>query len=373
MSESYKFDSGDIIRDLFKWMLKEKIVDAVIGFETKKTRYQLAPVAIEDPAKMTDVPLSTYMVYNFARMNSAAKFLHKKMNGAKDKSVALIARPCDIRGLEEISKRWQVDLDNLFIIGTECYGTLPFQDSPKTYTAQEIDPAKVVKEAISEDSVTLWLDGGKTKTLKFDKKFDRWESCNRCPDKIPKTADLTLANLEGTFIITTQSERGKDVLKKALAVKAISLQKVDDATIKKKDTLMQKLTEKATALREAIISGFMKLSPEDRYKTVIESYETCRRCGVCTRSCIVCFCKDCIVVQKKKEIDPVLYCLTRLGHMGDSCVQCGKCGQNCPAKIPLPFIHLVFLQEIKDVFGFVPGKKEEVPPRSGESIKQIVH
>ena len=370
MSESYKFDSGDTIRDLYKWMLKEKIVDAVIGFVEKKTRYNLAPVAIDDPEKMTEVPLSAYMVYNFARMNSAAKFLHKSMNGAKDKRVALIARPCDIRGLEEISKRWQVNLDNLFIIGTECYGTLPFQGSPKAYAAQEIDAEKVTKEALGEDSVTLWLDGGKTKTLPFDKKLDRWVSCNRCPDKIPTTADLTLANLEGTFILTGQSEKGKDVLSKAIAAKAITVEKADASVIKKKDDLMQKLTEKAASIREATISGFMKLSPEERFKTVVEAYEKCKRCGVCTRSCIVCFCKDCIVIQKKKEIDPVLYSITRLGHMGDSCIQCGKCGQNCPAKIPLPFIHLVFLKEVENAFGFTPGKKDEAPPRSGASIKQ---
>ena len=199
MSESYKFDSGDTIRDLFKWMLKEKIVDAVIGFETKKTRYQLAPVAVEDPDKMTDVPLSTYMVHNFARMNSAAKFLHTKMNGANDKKVALIARPCDIRGLEEISKRWQVNLDNLFLIGLECYGTLSFQTAPKTYEAQGIDPQKVEKEALGENSVTVWVEG-KSKSLNFDGKFDRFESCNRCPDKINERADLTLANLEGVFL-----------------------------------------------------------------------------------------------------------------------------------------------------------------------------
>ncbi len=371
MSESYKFDSGETIRDLFKWLLKEKIVDAVIGFETKKTRYQIAPIAIEDPKKITDVPLSVYMVYNFARMNSAAKFLHENMNGAKDKKIALIARPCDIRGLEEISKRLQVNFDNLFLIGTECYGTLPFQGSPKAYTAQEIDPEKVTKEAISEDAAILWLDGGKTKTIKFNKKLDRWDSCNRCPDKLPKNVDLSLANFEGTFIITAQSDKGKEVLKKALAANAIKLLKADDDIIKKKDSLAQKLIQKAKSLREAVISEFMKLSSEERFKTVIESYEKCRRCGVCMRSCIVCFCRDCIVIAKKKEIDPVLYCLTRLGHMGDSCIQCGKCGQNCPANIPLPFIHLVLLNKIKDAFGFIPGNKDEAPPRSGEKIKKI--
>ncbi|MHA1649213.1 MAG: Coenzyme F420 hydrogenase/dehydrogenase, beta subunit C-terminal domain [Candidatus Helarchaeota archaeon] len=372
MSESYTFESGEVIRDLFKWMLKEKIVDAVIGFEVKKTRYQLAPVAIDDPAKMTEVPLSTYMVYNFARMNSAAKFLHKSLNGAKDKKVALIARPCDIRGLEEIAKRWQVNLENLFIIGTECYGTLSFQTAPKTFASQEIDPEKVTKEALTEDSVILWLDGS-TKTIKFDKKFDRFESCNRCPDKTPITADLTLANLEGTFILTPQSEKGKEVLKKALAANAISPKKADEVLIKKKNDLLNKLITNAQNQRESEIAAFMKLSPEERYKIVIGNYEKCRRCGVCTRSCIVCFCKDCIVIAKKKDLDPVLYCLTRLGHMGDSCVQCGKCGQNCPAKIPLPFIHLVFLQHIQNAFGFTPGKKDEPPPRSGESIKQLAH
>ncbi|MHA1267740.1 MAG: Coenzyme F420 hydrogenase/dehydrogenase, beta subunit C-terminal domain [Candidatus Helarchaeota archaeon] len=372
MSESYTFDSGDTIRDLYKWMLKEKIVDAVIGFETKKTRYQLAPVAIEDPDQLTNVPLSVYLVYNFARMNSAAKFLHKNMNGAKDKKVALIARPCDIRGLEEISKRLQVNLDNLFIIGIECYGTLPFQTTPKTYASQDIDPEKVIKEALSEDSVILWLEDGSQKTLKFDTKLNRWESCNRCPDKQPLSADLTLANFEGTFILTPQSQKGIDVLKKALEAKAITLQKADKALIDKKNELLQTLMEKGKANRTTELEAFLKLSPEERFKEIIGNYEKCRRCGVCTRSCIVCFCRDCIVIDKKKELDPVLYCLTRLGHMGDSCVQCGKCGQNCPAKIPLPFIHLIFLHKLKDAFDFVPGKRDEIPPRSGEAIKQLL-
>jgi formate dehydrogenase subunit beta len=373
LSESYKFDSGETIKNLYKWMLKEKIVDAVIGFEAKKSRYQLSPVAIEDPAKMTDVPLSTYMVYNYARMNSAANFLHKNMNGAKDKKVALIARPCDIRGLEEISKRWQVNLDNLFLISTECFGTLSFQEAPKTYTAQGVaDPEKVTKEALSENAVTIWVDGT-TKTIKLDKKFDRWESCNRCPDKQSQSSDLSLANVDGIFILSTQSQKGKEILKKALDAKAITLQKADEALIKKKDALLQKLIEMGTSQREAAIAEFMKLSPAQRFKKVVEAYDKCRRCGVCTRSCIVCFCKDCIVIKKKNDLDPVLYCMTRLGHMGDSCVQCGKCGQNCPAKIPLPYIHLMFLQNVQDAFSFVPGKKDEAPPRSGESIKQLVH
>ncbi len=373
LSESYKFDSGDTIRDLFKWMLKEKIVDAIIGFEVKKTRYQLGPVAIEDPNKVTEIPLSAYMVYNFARTNSAAKFLHEKMNGAKDKKVALIARPCDIRGLEEISKRWQVNLENLFLIGTECYGTLSFQDAPKKYESQEIDPEKVVKEALSEDTVTVWIDGGKSKSIKLDSKFNRFDSCNRCPDKISDKADLTLADLEGTFILTPQTNKGKEVLKKAIDSKAISVQKADEALIKKKEELLHKLIETGNTQRESAISEFLKSSPEKRFKLIVESYEKCRRCGVCINSCVVCFCKDCIVQQKRKEIDPALYCLTRLGHMGDSCIQCGKCGQNCPAKIPLPFIHLIFLQKVQDAFGFIPGKKDDAPPRSGEVIKQLIH
>jgi len=370
LSESYKFETGDVIRDLFKWMLKEKIVDAVIGFQAKKSRYTIDPVAIDDPAKMTEMPLSAYMVYNFARMNSAGKFLNKSMNGAKDKKVALIARPCDIRGLEELSKRLQVNLDNLFLIGTECYGTLPFQDSPKTYQAQELDPEKVQKEALSLDAVTLWVNGGTTKAVKLDKKFNRWDTCQMCPDKKPDRADLALADLEGTFILTAQSPKGKDTLKKALDAKAISVQKADATTLQKKDALLQKFIEAAKVQRDAAISAFIKLSPADRYKKVVEIYEKCRRCGVCIKSCPVCFCKDCIVISKKDDLDPGLYCLTRLGHMGDSCISCGKCAQNCPAKIPLAFFHLLFLKYVQDAFGFVPGKKEVASPRSGESLKK---
>jgi hypothetical protein len=33
----------------------------------------------------------------------------------------------------------------------------------------------------------------------------------------------------------------------------------------------------------------------------------------------------------------------------------------------------MFLQKVQDAFGFVPGKKEDAPPRSGESLKQLAH
>ena len=107
---------------LFQMLLQEKIVDTVLGFDSKKKRAELTPVAIEDPKQITLLPLSQYLAYNYVRVNSSSKFVHTKIVRTidkgkttyhRDKKIALIARPCDTRAFVELSKFNQINIDNL--------------------------------------------------------------------------------------------------------------------------------------------------------------------------------------------------------------------------------------------------------------------
>ena len=103
---------------LYASLLDNKLVDEVVGYKIAKDRFAVNALAMtaKDKEALLNFPLSQIMVYNYARTDSATKFLHTKMGGALEKKVGMVGRPCDIRGLIELAKRFQVNLDNIFTI-----------------------------------------------------------------------------------------------------------------------------------------------------------------------------------------------------------------------------------------------------------------
>ncbi len=113
-------------------LLKEKVVEKFIGAKLrvdKKSgaidRFTVQPILVEKEEDIGSFPLSPLIAFGYARTDSASKYLHKSVEGAKNSKVGLIARPCDTRALIELAKIKQVNLDNLFIIGIEDRGMLP--------------------------------------------------------------------------------------------------------------------------------------------------------------------------------------------------------------------------------------------------------
>jgi coenzyme F420-reducing hydrogenase beta subunit len=132
--------------DLLKTLLKEGTVDKIIGAETKiskkteeEDRFSISPTLWTKPDEIEKFPLSNLIAYGYSRTDSASKYLHKSVNGAKNEKIGLIARPCDIRALIELAKIRQVNLDNLFIIALEEMG-LMLDVSRNLKKAKDIDP-----------------------------------------------------------------------------------------------------------------------------------------------------------------------------------------------------------------------------------------
>ena len=59
--------------------------------------------------------------------------------------------------------------------------------------------------------------------------------------------------------------------------------------------------------------------------------------------------------------DTLLFHLTRMNHMGNSCVGCGACEEACPNDIPLLKIFQLIGSETQELFGYVPGRNVEEP------------
>ena len=358
---------------LLRSLLKEKYVDKVLGAETKvskktneEDRFTVVPVVYEKEDDVSTFPLTNLIAYGYARTDTAAKYLHKTLEGALKEKIAIIARPCDTRALIELAKIRQVNLDNLFIIAFEDRGMIPGA-SKDIKKVKDLDPTKIVKEKIGDNGLVLKLDDGTVKEVAMNIA----ENCSRCNRKVPVVADLGITDLvmpidSDEIILKVYSERGSDLIEKS-KIKTKPLP----------NDIKQNLSDKVKEIKDAALAKRAKdLEEWDKLPQAekIEQLQKCTSCGICIRACPVCYCVDCILQKKKKEkrIDNISYQLTRIAHVADRCVECGSCDNNCPQNLPLSLYFQSLNDAFKTKFKYRAGESiEDIPFRSGKAIREM--
>jgi formate dehydrogenase subunit beta len=355
---------------LLKTLLKEGIVDKIIGAETKRNRFSVSPTTIEKAEDIEEFPLSNLIVYGYSRTDSAAKYLKDSLKGAKEEKIGLIARPCDTRALVELAKIRQVNLENLFIIALEDRGMV-MDVSKAMRKNDEIDEEKIVKEKAGDEGLVFEFDDGSTKTLEYGKKIYFAENCLRCIRKGPVVADLSVSDIglpidSDGLILKTYSEKGDTVLEKS----GLKLESLPDDIKKTHTEKFEEIIESAREKREKDLEEWKSVPQEEK----IEMLKKCTMCGMCIRGCPVCYCVDCILQKKRKEkqINAEAYQLTRIAHVADRCVECGNCDNNCPMNLPLSLYFQSLNEAFKEKFEYTPGEStEDIPFRSGKAIKEM--
>jgi len=368
MSDYYRITTKDFIIFL-KFLLKSKIVDKIISGTEKKNRYTISPIAIDSESTLDNLPLSQLYIYNFSGIDTASKFLHKQ-GGAKKEKVAIIGHPCDSRAIVELSKRLQVDFNNVFIIIMEDLGIITSNDMRKFLKEKNIDETQLNGEFLTEDSIYLKFKDGTIKSFKLGDKIDIAQNCSRCfRKKLDSNFDLAISFIStepfsDDLIIRIGSEKGKIAIEQS----KIQLKTLDQISLSKFNEIQNKVIERAKEKREKELNEW--LNTPDRIKEISK----CTMCGMCINSCPVCFCKSCTLQNQRKEktIDKFTYQLTRIAHVGDACVECGKCDQNCPPNLPLSLIFQSLNNYVKDKFNYITGTDLNAPiPRSKQVVEKI--
>jgi formate dehydrogenase (coenzyme F420) beta subunit len=344
------------VESLLKIMLERQVVEKVLGARIDKDITQVKPEAIDNPENIKDMNFTSYVAFNFAKMDSASKFVHKTMGGGLNSKVGLFARPCDVRALVELHKRRQVNLDNLVVIGVEEYGQIDQKNLKKFFTANSIDPASIQGVAMLADKISLNING-EAQEFPFDENIGICHNCTNCRNKMIYNADIKASFLTDTIILTPQTQKGLDVMDAAKEMLDYAETSFDSKSI------LKPLEDKGRAKQLEEIEAFRAMSPAEK----MAALGACTACGICIRSCPVCFCVDCALMDKRKakKIDQFTYQLSRIAHVADTCVQCGKCDSNCPKNLPLNVYFNDIAINMEKKYGYVTGRSiKDIPPRA---------
>jgi len=344
----------------------------------KKSVYEGIPVLTSDPEVVKDCSGSLHGV-----PLNLAKYV---LESAPDKRIGLPVKPCDARGIIELAKRQQINLDNVYLIGLNCGGTLhPLQMRAMAADCFGLDPDSVLREEITGGKLFLVHEAEGTEKeagMRIDKLEmqgrGRRDACKTCDTKIPVMADLACGNWgvpqgEQKTFVEILTEKGAAILDSALSNGAIKIEDASEQGIelrKKIEASMQKLAARWNAELDVL----KDLPPSERFAFYKAELQRCIHCGACKAVCPVCACEaDSKCLEQHDETDSYaisMYNLLRLLHLMDSCIHCGRCEDVCPVDIPLTLIQRRFSERMQCHLDYEPGMEvTQTPPLNETKLR----
>ncbi len=111
---------NETVQDIVRGMLRTGLVEEVLAFGRDEDGTDIIPLFITDQQDVERIITTSYYPCSLAQL--IAK------RGDNDKKFGVVVRSCDARSMVELAKRYQVNLENLYLIGIECYGIVKTTD-----------------------------------------------------------------------------------------------------------------------------------------------------------------------------------------------------------------------------------------------------
>lgn len=365
-----KAELGGAVTSLWKHALESKTIDAVLVISKGKDLYDAKPTLVTDAAQLANTAGSLH-----CGTLLLPKLIKKYFGGAETMKIGVTVKGCDAMAFYELAKRKQINLDNIFMIGVNCGGSVsPVLARKMIADKYEVDPDTVHKEEIDKGQFIIEYEGGH-KGITVDELeehgYGRRSNCRRCKMKVPRQADLACGNWgvigpragKATFVEVC-SEKGANLM---------------DSAVKKGVLATEAANPKGLEIRGKVEGAMLKLGEKwrgkdftglgegkDRLKKIMTETSRCIKCYSCISACPICYCVDCTtknpVYVKPGEVPPdFMFHLIRFAHIADSCVNCGQCQELCPAEIPNALFMHAQQVELEKMFGHVPGVSMELP------------
>ncbi|MDR0767006.1 MAG: Coenzyme F420 hydrogenase/dehydrogenase, beta subunit C-terminal domain [Methanosarcinales archaeon] len=357
--------SGGLVTAVLAGALEKGLVEHVLALK-KSSQYEAVSVLTSD---VEDVYASVGSMHML--VSNPGKHLRQFQN---DASIALVVKPCDMRGIREQQKRNVIDPDRIFTIGLNCGGTMmPYKMRRVTEEVYGVDPNDVRAEEIEKGKLILETADGQhhaqsIEVLEEDNNGRR-ENCRYCIVKIATNSDLACGNWgvmpdysgKATFV-EVMTEKGAEFLRNAIdggyAEAKMASEPAEEAR-SKVNGVMLKMSAKT---KEQIIVPLHSQTFEAFKKELVN----CINCGACKTVCPPCACgteAKCTAFDDPADgYDISLFHMVRFLHLMDSCVSCGQCTDVCPADIPLANLYRKFADPLQEELNYVTGMDDRTPP-----------
>ncbi len=354
--------SGGFVSAALAAALESNLVENVLTLK-KISPYKATPMVTNDPKEVLECAGSLHFVaVNLAKYVPPGR-------------VALPAKPCDAMGIIERAKRGQFDINDVYMLGLNCGGSIHPKNAKKMVEEMyTLDPDAVIGEEILKGQLILKTADGE-KALKIDdleeKGYGRRESCRYCATNIPRMADLACGNWglhadkmgKATFVEVITA-KGEEIFQNAIDTAYIEFEQASDKAIELRDKIDKVMKDLAEKWHKRLFEPIDELSDPERLAFYVDALSSCIGCGACRKVCPVCTCGDsakCLTEGDSNYKIPLLI-MVRLLHLMDSCIGCGRCEDVCPVGIPLTLIHRRFAERMQNKLGYVPGFNLDKPP-----------
>jgi formate dehydrogenase subunit beta len=355
--------SGGLVTSMLAAALEKKLVDAVVVLK-KINEFEAVPIITSDVNEVLNSAGSLHSVpSHFA-----------KLIANRNLKVALPAKGCDVRGIIEQGKRNAINLDNTFIVGLNCGGSMhPAVTREMLEVMYKVKPEDVHGEEIEKGKLIFETKDGKEHAITIDeleeKGFGRRESCRYCTIKVPNNSDIACGNWgvtgdlvgKATFV-EINSEKGAKLLQNAIDAGYVQVQKPDDKGIAMRAKIKGVMEDLGKKWKGKV---FVPIE-NGRLEYFRKELEHCIDCGACKTVCPTCSCGDvskCTEYHSRGDAYKMsMYHLVRFLHLADACIGCGQCSDVCPVDIPLTRLYRRFANPVQEQLKYEPGMDMRKPP-----------
>jgi formate dehydrogenase subunit beta len=336
----------------FKGLLEKDIVQALLvpmSTDTGTVRQTL----VSSPGLLENIDIFAPVV-----PVNGAKLVSSITSRPSQKKMGVVLRSCEMRALVELVKLKQADLSNVLLIGIDCYGR--FENN---------DFSRLRSEGQTTES---FLEGARQGTTQCGD-TDIAGACAICEFPSPDNVDIKLCLIgagAGEVYIQGVTDKGTQALE-TLGLPTSELPSKREADL---EALIKERTEK----RDQVLGEYRETV--NSIPALTDYLSSCVNCYNCRVACPVCYCKECVFVtdtfrytedqfmdrtlaqgELTMPPDTVFYHMTRISHVGTSCVGCGQCTSACPNGIDLMPIFRSAGEKIQERFGYQAGRDLEEP------------